>query len=93
MAAQKLNDVIIEVTERIGGRSAAARGEYLERTRKRKLIEPARGKLACANLAHVMAASGEDKTQLQQSSSRTSASSPRTTTCCRRIGRSNLIPR
>src|SRR6187431_2182919 len=67
MATQKLNDVIIEVTERIGGRSAAARGEYLERTRKRKLIEPARGKLACANLAHVMAAAGEDKMKLQQS--------------------------
>jgi phosphogluconate dehydratase len=67
MATQKLNDTIIEVTERIGGRSAAARGEYLERTRKRKHVEPARGKLACANLAHVMAASGEDKTKLQQS--------------------------
>ena len=49
MAAAKLNDVIAEVTERIGGRSAATRGEYLERTRKRKLVEPARGKLACAN--------------------------------------------
>ena len=67
MAAPKIHDVIVEVTERIGGRSAAARGEYLERTRKRKLIEPARGKLACANLAHVMAASGVDKPQLQQS--------------------------
>ncbi len=65
--SERLNDTIIEVTERIGGRSASARGEYLERTRKRKLIEPARGKLACANLAHVMAASGEDKTKLQQS--------------------------
>ncbi len=67
MAATKLNDVILEVTERIGGRSAAARGDYLERTRKRKLIEPARGRLACANLAHVMAASGVDKPTLQQS--------------------------
>ena len=64
--SSKLHDVIVQVTERIGGRSAAARGEYLERTRKRKLIEPARGKLACANLAHVMAASGEDKARLQQ---------------------------
>jgi phosphogluconate dehydratase len=67
MVTQKLNDVVIEVTERIRGRSAAARGEYLERTRKRKLVEPARGKLACANLAHVMAASGVDKANLQQS--------------------------
>jgi phosphogluconate dehydratase len=66
MTALKMNDTILEVTERIGGRSAAARGEYLERTRKRKLVEPARGKLACANLAHVMAASGVDKTNLQQ---------------------------
>jgi phosphogluconate dehydratase len=61
-----IHPVIAEVTERIGGRSAAARGAYLERTRKRKLIEPARGKLACANLAHVMAASGEDKARLLQ---------------------------
>ena len=66
MAPARLNDVIHEVTERIGGRSAAARGDYLERTRKRKLVEPARGKLACANLAHVLAASGEDKARLQQ---------------------------
>jgi phosphogluconate dehydratase len=66
MAAPKIHDVIAEVTERIGGRSAAARGEYLERTRKRKLIEPARGKLSCSNLAHVLAASGEDKPRLQQ---------------------------
>ena len=66
MPTRKLNDVVVEVTERIGGRSAAARGEYLERTRKRKLVEPARGKLACANLAHVIAASGEDKPRLQQ---------------------------
>ena len=66
MATQKIQEVNAEVTERIGGRSAAARGEYLERTRKRKLVEPARGKLACANLAHVMAASGEDKARLQQ---------------------------
>ncbi|HTU64446.1 MAG TPA: phosphogluconate dehydratase [Steroidobacteraceae bacterium] len=66
MSTPKLNDVVAEVTERIGGRSAAARGEYLERTRKRKLVEPARGKLACANLAHVLAASGEDKARLQQ---------------------------
>jgi phosphogluconate dehydratase len=62
-----LHQTIAEVTERIGGRSAAARGDYLERTRKRKLVEPARGKLACANLAHVVAAAGEDKPGLQQS--------------------------
>jgi phosphogluconate dehydratase len=65
-SGRKLNETIAEVTERIGGRSAAARGEYLERTRKRKLIEPARGKLACSNLAHVLAAAGEDKPRLQQ---------------------------
>jgi phosphogluconate dehydratase len=62
----KLNEKIAEVTERIGGRSAAARGEYLERTRRRKLTEPARGKLSCSNLAHVLAAAGEDKPRLQQ---------------------------
>jgi phosphogluconate dehydratase len=63
---KKLNEKIAEVTERIGGRSAAARGEYLERTRRRKLSEPARGKLSCSNLAHVLAAAGEDKPRLQQ---------------------------
>jgi phosphogluconate dehydratase len=63
---KKLNDTLAEVTERIGGRSAASRGEYLERTRRRKLTEPARGKLSCSNLAHVLAASGEDKPRLQQ---------------------------
>ena len=46
MNSPRLDDTIAEVTERIGGRSAAARGEYLERTRKRRLVEPARGKLA-----------------------------------------------
>jgi phosphogluconate dehydratase len=61
-----LHPVIAEVTERIGGRSATARGDYVERTRQRKHVEPARGKLACANLAHVLAASGEDKARLQQ---------------------------
>src|SRR4051812_32886338 len=63
---QKLNDVVAEITERIGGRSAAARGKSLNPPRRRKLVEPARGKLACANLAHVLAASGEDKARLQQ---------------------------
>jgi phosphogluconate dehydratase len=62
-----LKPAIAEVTERIRGRSAATRGDHVERTRQRKLIEPARGKLACANLAHVMAAAGEDKPKLQQS--------------------------
>jgi phosphogluconate dehydratase len=60
-----LNPVVQEVTERIGGRSAASRGAYLERMRRAKLVEPARGKLACSNLAHVLAASGEDKPRLQ----------------------------
>jgi len=66
MAAPKLHETVVDVTERIRSRSAPARGEYLDRTGKRKLIEPARGKLACANLAHVMAASGVDKPTLQQ---------------------------
>jgi phosphogluconate dehydratase len=64
--AAAMNPTIVEVTERIGGRSAEARGDYLERTRRRKLVEPARGRLACSNLAHVLAASGEDKPRLQQ---------------------------
>src|SRR3954462_150424 len=63
---QKLNDVVGEITERAGGRPAAAPGEHLEPPRRRKLIEPARGKLACSNLAHVLAAAGEDKPRLQK---------------------------
>ncbi len=61
-----MNPVVVEITERIGGRSAAARGEYLERMRRAKTVEPARGRLACSNLAHVLAAAGEDKPALRQ---------------------------
>ena len=52
-----LHPVVAEVTGRIVERSAAGRGAYLERIRAAGDQGPARGRLACANLAHGFAAS------------------------------------
>jgi len=49
--------VIAEVTNRIATRSAEQRGAYLERMAAAAENGPARGRLACANLAHGFAAS------------------------------------
>jgi phosphogluconate dehydratase len=51
-----LHSTVAEVTARIVERSAAGRAEYLARTRAAADAGPARGKLACANLAHGFAA-------------------------------------
>ncbi|AKS31898.1 phosphogluconate dehydratase [Mycolicibacterium goodii] len=51
-----LDPVLIEVTRRIVERSAATRGAYLERMAAQSHRGPARGRLACANLAHGFAA-------------------------------------
>lgn len=51
-----LHPVIAEVTERIVERSAEGRAEYLRRIRAAADTAPARGRLACANLAHGFAA-------------------------------------
>jgi len=51
-----VHPVIAEVTARIVERSAEGRAEYLRRTRAAADAAPARGRLACANLAHGFAA-------------------------------------
>jgi phosphogluconate dehydratase len=51
-----LNPVVAAVTQRITDRSAATRGAYLERMAAETQRGPARGRLACANLAHGFAA-------------------------------------
>jgi phosphogluconate dehydratase len=58
--------VIADVTRRLTERSAATRGDYLERVRAAAQQGPARGGLGCANFAHGFAASGADKDQLKR---------------------------
>ena len=54
-----LNPTVAEVTARISRRSAPTRTAYLARIDEAAERGPARGKLACANLAHGFAASEE----------------------------------
>jgi len=58
-----LHPVVNEVTARIVERSAAGRSAYLDRIRTAGDRGPARGRLACANLAHGFAASDEPAKQ------------------------------
>ena len=59
--------VVAEVTARIVARSAEQRGAYLERMAAAAERGPARGRLACANLAHGFAASDKrDKQALRR---------------------------
>jgi phosphogluconate dehydratase len=51
-----VNSVVAAVTQRIIERSATTRGAYLERMAAETQHGPARGRLACANLAHGFAA-------------------------------------
>lgn len=51
-----IHPVLADVTARIVERSAEGRSEYLRRTRAAADTVPARGRLACANLAHGFAA-------------------------------------
>ena len=60
-----LNKVIAEVTERIEQRSRDLRTDYETRMRAAKPNGPARGRLSCSNLAHIIAASGTDKNALK----------------------------
>jgi phosphogluconate dehydratase len=57
---------VVEVTERIAGRSRNPRADYLRRMRAARSERPARSRLSCSNLAHVLAASGGDKAALAQ---------------------------
>src|SRR3954452_8182384 len=54
---QHIHPVIAEVTARITERSRAERTAYLDRLAEASSRGPARGRLACANLAHGVAAS------------------------------------
>jgi len=53
----RLNPVVADVTERLVERSRPSRTAYLQRIREAGDRGPARGRLACANLAHGFAAS------------------------------------
>ncbi len=60
-----LHPVLADVTQRLVERSAATRSAYLDRVRAAAVRGPARGRLACANLAHGFAAAeGSAKTEL-----------------------------
>jgi phosphogluconate dehydratase len=62
-----MHPVITDVTNRIAIRSADQRGTYLERMAAAAENGPARGRLACANLAHGFAASDtRDKSALRR---------------------------
>ena len=56
-----LHTSIAQVTERIIARSQELRASYVALMQSQIRTTPARGRLSCSNLAHVMAASGEDK--------------------------------
>ncbi|KRB78521.1 phosphogluconate dehydratase [Nocardioides sp. Root190] len=65
MTTTPLHPVLADVTRRLTERSAATRTAYLTRTRAAAVRGPARGRLACANLAHGFAASeGSEKAEL-----------------------------
>jgi len=60
-----VHPVLAEVTRRLSERSAASRSAYLARVRSAAVRGPARGRLACANLAHGFAAAeGSAKAEL-----------------------------
>lgn len=65
MTPTTLHPVLADVTRRLTERSAATRTAYLARVREAALRGPARGRLACANLAHGFAAAeGPEKVEL-----------------------------
>ncbi len=61
-----MHPVVVEVLERIRGRSRDSRAAYLEDMMAARQDGPARARLSCSNLAHVFAASGDDKGGLRQ---------------------------
>jgi phosphogluconate dehydratase len=64
----KVHPVLEQVLARVVERSREPRRAYLHRIRAAAVAGPARGQLACANLAHGFAASApEDKTALRKS--------------------------
>jgi phosphogluconate dehydratase len=80
------------ITERIRERSKVSREIYLDRVNAAAGKTANRGVLSCGNLAHGFAVcSPSEKVALAATRSPISASSPPTTTCCRRISRSRPI--
>jgi phosphogluconate dehydratase len=65
-----IHPVIAEVTERLVERSFASRAAYLQRIRAAGDRGPARGRLACANLAHGFAASEPREKQALRASTK-----------------------
>ncbi len=61
-----MHATIETVTQRIRERSAAARGQYLDRCRRAAEAGPARAHLSCGNLAHAVAATGQDKAAIAE---------------------------
>jgi phosphogluconate dehydratase len=59
-----LHPAVEAVTARIVARSSETRADYLSRMEAARREGPARAGLSCSNLAHVIAAAGEDKPQL-----------------------------
>jgi phosphogluconate dehydratase len=59
-----LHPDIAAITQRIVDRSKTLRASYEQRMQAQVRNTPARGRLSCSNLAHVMAASGEDKSTI-----------------------------
>ena len=59
-----LHPSIAHITDCIISRSQDLRANYVARMQAQIRTTPARGRLSCSNLAHVMAASGEDKPKI-----------------------------
>ena len=60
-----LHPTLDAVTARVIGKSAAGRAAYLQRISSAAGTAAARGRLSCANLAHVAAAGEADKDALK----------------------------
>lgn len=59
-----IHDTLQSVTDRIVGRSATSRGQYMARMKAAQIKGPSRGHLSCSGQAHAFAASGEDQNEL-----------------------------
>ena len=59
-----IHDTLQSVTDRIVGRSATSRGQYMARMKAAQTKGPSRGHLSCSGQAHAFAASGEDQNEL-----------------------------
>ena len=59
-----IHPAVARVTANLIARSQIPRADYLKRMQAQVRTTPARARLSCSNLAHVMAASGADKPEL-----------------------------